>query len=287
MALLLVAALLAGSAGIASAATGSWPGDSLYPIKRGIETVQLDLTPASGRASLYISLAARRLDELSGLVSHGRVQADLLSTSLLDLKLDTEAAVSAVPSSPPDQQVEILGRIVREASRQQTILQAVMPQVAAQSPAILNQTLQAAIASQAVAEEDLRQIQARGDGAQTATAAVIPGSVSPSETNTPTPPGLTDGPPGQTQVPTGETHVPPGQTEIPPGQSHVPPGQTDIPPGQTHLPPGQTDIPPGQTDIPPGQTHIPLGQTHVPPGQTRVPPDQTRVPPGKTHTPPH
>jgi hypothetical protein len=256
--ILLVATLMSASAGIASAASSSWPGEPLYPLKRASETVQANLTPASGRASLYISFAARRLDEISVLVSHNRVQAELLSPSLLDLKLDTEAAVLAVPSSPLDQQAEILGRIIREASRQQTVLQAVLPRVPAQAQAALKQTLQASIAGQAVAEDDLRQIQAPGEGGQTATttATVVSASL----------------PPGQTDVPPGQTNVPPGQTDVLPGQTQVPPGQTIVPPGQTHIPPGQTQVPPGQTIVPPGQTHIPPGQTQVPPGKTHAAP---------------
>jgi len=67
-----VAVILGGSAGIATAAQGSLPGEALYPVKRGIETVQGQLTgndAARGRNLLH--RADARLDEADALVADG------------------------------------------------------------------------------------------------------------------------------------------------------------------------------------------------------------------------
>jgi Domain of unknown function (DUF5667) len=278
----LLATLLFAGFGIVSAASSSLPGDSLYPIKRAGEAVQLSITPASARATLYATLAARRLNEISAAVSRDHVQANLLNLLLNDLKLDTEAAFSAEPDSPINQQAEVLNQLIREASRQQMVLHTIMPLVPPPAQDSLKQALQASITDQALAEERLRQINVVNVATETTALTPTPVATSMAPGLTGVPPGQTNVPPGQTHIPPGQTNVPPGRTQIPPGQTNVPPGRTQIPPGQTHVPPGQTNVPPGQTQIPPGQTQVPPGQTHEPRGQTHVPPGRTKVPLGQT-----
>jgi len=63
------AVLIGGTAGMATAAQDSLPGEALYPIKRGIEKAELGLSMSSaGRGHDLLRQASDRLDEAQGLV---------------------------------------------------------------------------------------------------------------------------------------------------------------------------------------------------------------------------
>jgi hypothetical protein len=75
--------VVGGTAGMAAAASGSLPGESLYPIKRGIEqvTTAVHLGEASqGRALL--DQAATRLDEVRALQAQGSADPDLVAETV-------------------------------------------------------------------------------------------------------------------------------------------------------------------------------------------------------------
>ncbi len=66
------AVLIGGTAGMATAAQDSLPGEALYPIKRGIEKAELGLSMSSaGRGHDLLRQASDRLDEAQGLVDQG------------------------------------------------------------------------------------------------------------------------------------------------------------------------------------------------------------------------
>ncbi len=66
------AVLLGGTAGIASAAQGSLPGEALYPIKRGIEDARVGLATSPGaEGRQLLAHATDRLAEVQGLVAAG------------------------------------------------------------------------------------------------------------------------------------------------------------------------------------------------------------------------
>ena len=71
----MLACLVLGSSGIAYASQGTLPGDVLYPVKLGVEQVQLwaNLDPAQ-EVRLHMQFSQRRLDEIEALVSLGRYQ---------------------------------------------------------------------------------------------------------------------------------------------------------------------------------------------------------------------
>ena len=66
------AVLIGGTAGMATAAQDSLPGEALYPVKRGIEKAELGLSMSSaGRGHDLLEQASDRLDEAQGLVDQG------------------------------------------------------------------------------------------------------------------------------------------------------------------------------------------------------------------------
>jgi hypothetical protein len=70
------AVLVSGSAGMAAAAETSLPGEALYPVKRGMETVDVRLSrTAAGRGHDLLSQAATRLSEVEGLLALDRATA--------------------------------------------------------------------------------------------------------------------------------------------------------------------------------------------------------------------
>ena len=72
LALFVMGSLVFGAAGVVIA-ENALPGDSLYPVKTTIETIQLALTSdAPGRAAFESHLAQNRLDELATLMDLGR-----------------------------------------------------------------------------------------------------------------------------------------------------------------------------------------------------------------------
>ncbi len=75
--------IVGGTAGMAAAASGALPGESLYPIKRGVEqaTAAVHFGDASkGRALL--DQAATRLDEVRALQAQSDPDADLISSTI-------------------------------------------------------------------------------------------------------------------------------------------------------------------------------------------------------------
>jgi hypothetical protein len=66
------AVLIGGTAGMATAAQDSLPGEALYPVKRTIEKAELGLsTSSAGRGRDLLHQASDRLDEAQGLVAQG------------------------------------------------------------------------------------------------------------------------------------------------------------------------------------------------------------------------
>ena len=87
------AVLFVGAGGVAYAAEGTLPGDTLYPVKVDVsEPVQTFFTPAKNQAAWQMTLAGRRLEEGAALAAR-----DALSTSTalsLSTKYETHAAAA-------------------------------------------------------------------------------------------------------------------------------------------------------------------------------------------------
>ncbi len=79
------AVLIGGTAGMAAAAQHSLPGEALYPIKRGIESAQVDLsTSPAGQGRHLLTQAGDRLDEVQGLMAAGPATASPQIPGTLD-----------------------------------------------------------------------------------------------------------------------------------------------------------------------------------------------------------
>jgi Domain of unknown function (DUF5667) len=75
--------IVGGSAGMAAAASGALPGQSLYPIKRGIEQVTTAAHVGNAsKGSALLGQAGQRLDEVDGLLSAGSPNAGLVESTV-------------------------------------------------------------------------------------------------------------------------------------------------------------------------------------------------------------
>ena len=75
--------IVGGSAGMAAAASGALPGDSLYPIKRGIEQVTTAAHVGdAAKGSALLGQAGNRLDEVDSLIGSGSPDADEVGSTL-------------------------------------------------------------------------------------------------------------------------------------------------------------------------------------------------------------
>lgn len=84
--------LVGGTAGIAAAAQGTLPGDSLYPVKRGLESIQLQLTTSSAsRGRDLLAQASTRVAEAAALLKQ--------STDARSVALANEALAAATSSA--------------------------------------------------------------------------------------------------------------------------------------------------------------------------------------------
>jgi hypothetical protein len=82
------------TAGIFPIAAASLPGDILYPVKLGLERVELLLaTNAEQQARVNLTQAERRLDEQLKLVERGQFEPSLVSSALASMRGSSDAAL--------------------------------------------------------------------------------------------------------------------------------------------------------------------------------------------------
>ena len=84
--------IVGGTAGMAAAAQGSLPGDSLYPIKRGIEQASVAVHPSdAGKGAALLDQARTRLDEVDELRAQGSPDAALIASTLESFRSAADA----------------------------------------------------------------------------------------------------------------------------------------------------------------------------------------------------
>jgi hypothetical protein len=122
MAVVLLALSLLGAA----SARDSVPGDLLYPVKRGAEAARAAFTPPSAQTALHTNLAANRIAELWEVFGRGAASPEIIDALTFDMLSETEIALQHVSDAPPDQQSQLLQRLMDRIELQQTLLIALM-----------------------------------------------------------------------------------------------------------------------------------------------------------------
>ncbi len=92
--------VVGGSAGLAAAASGSLPGDTLYPLKRGIEQVTASVrTDAAGEGRALLGQAESRLSEVRALQERGRADPDAVAVTMGDFRDAADAGAEKLFAS--------------------------------------------------------------------------------------------------------------------------------------------------------------------------------------------
>lgn len=92
----IVLLLLIGAPSLVAAASGSIPGDTLYPVKRGFEQTRLAFQfSEAGKAALHLNFAERRVDEIALLIEHGHAAGIAATRENLDAQLATASTLTA------------------------------------------------------------------------------------------------------------------------------------------------------------------------------------------------
>jgi hypothetical protein len=117
--------------GTAVAALQSVPGQTIYPLKKIVENVELKFTrdPAA-KANLQIKFANTRLEELETVLAKseaGEISSDevqkIVSSTVNELKATTAAALNTSSGKQPsNKQVATLNKIVDLSNKQQAVL---------------------------------------------------------------------------------------------------------------------------------------------------------------------
>jgi hypothetical protein len=154
-------AFTVGTASVAYAAQDAIPGDSLYSIKRGVESARWSLTvrPQS-QAALLSDLADERMVEVQGLADAGREA--LIAPTLDDYgqTLDElQAVADALPSGARDQ---VLAQAATRVQQHQQVLKQLLEQVPPQAQPAIEQAIERSSHSQEVLEA-LQQGQSPSD----------------------------------------------------------------------------------------------------------------------------
>jgi hypothetical protein len=252
--------------GTVYASAQALPGDSLYTVKRAVESVRLSLSPNEARAAcLRLDFAGRRLSEATILLEQNRPQ-DVLQAladyeSELEMTLDLLDAAGRFSS---DEQRVLAGQLAAETDRHAVLLAGLLQQL----PELQRRR----------AESTLTTVREGRDHAQ----AVIEGRpdeglVPPTATSTPTvSPTSTPKPPATTPAATATATASPTRTPKPPTPTPTPVPDTPTPP-PTATPAPDTPTPPPPTPAP-TETPVPAGlPSWWPPGC----PDPTAWPPGE------
>ena len=154
LAFAVVSVLLAftlGTAGVAYAAQEAIPGDSLYDVKRGIETARWSLTTnPQSQASLLSDLAAERMREVQGLANAGR--EELLAPTLADYEQTLDQLQAVADTLPEGRRAQVLAQATARVQQHQQVLERLLDQVPPQAQAAIEQAIDRSSHSQGVLE---------------------------------------------------------------------------------------------------------------------------------------
>lgn len=314
---------LTGIGATARVSAEALPGDPLYGIKRGMESVRLYLAWGdTHRAEIERGMAAKRRAEIAMLLEQKREAEAAFEGELHEVfdtvwmvdGLSVQVAPGVWKTAPP------MGKTVRvRVQTQNGELTALQLAVKAENEGAGSGPLAAYPPPVDPTATPTNKPEAPGPGGDgpgypgpdAPTAYPAPATATP--TNTPTvTPTVTETPtitptrtpvtvpaypgPEETPTPTAELETPtpdgngpgypgPEDTPTPEGDTGQP-TDTPVPATNTPVPPTSTPVPPTNTPVPPTNTPVPPTNTPIPPTNTPVPPTNTPIPPTNTPIPP-
>lgn len=245
LSLLVVLALVFGTATTALAAGRSLPDEPLYPIKLATEQVQMALTLDPGaRADLALSRTEKRLDEISALTSQGRTVA---APAIERLNSESSSALTTIARVDDEEDIRPwLRRYLGLVSQQQMVLSQVMPAPAIQS--VVNAALTAAKENEKLAETAIVDPSTLRAAPPPSSRGVVVPADSPTPLPTPDPRRM------RTPAPTASAT----STAVPEPAATAQPTSTSTP-SATAVPPTATPVPPTPTSAPTASaTAVPL-----------------------------
>jgi hypothetical protein len=129
--------LTAGSFSFASQA--SIPGDTLYPLKKGVEAVRLSvaLSPES-RADLHLERAQERIDEAVKMFSTGRTAAE---SPLERVPAELDSAILQISKVPAEKEQALLARLIEMSDTEEERLINLLPTSANDTAPLLEQSI--------------------------------------------------------------------------------------------------------------------------------------------------
>jgi hypothetical protein len=127
-------------AGTVYAAQGSLPGDFLYPVKTGVEDLQLAITPGTeAKADLHLKLAQRRIDEATRQVELNR---DINVNALETVKQQFDDAINELSSSNNTEAINnTLSRLSAVSLDQQVELEQILASAPQNTRTVLKQII--------------------------------------------------------------------------------------------------------------------------------------------------
>jgi hypothetical protein len=130
-----------GTAGVAYAAQEAIPGDTLYGVKRGIETARYSLTEnPQSQAALLSDLAAERMREIQALADDGRDA--LLAPTLSDYMQTLDQLQSVADALPVDLQMQVLAQASVRVQQHQQALERLLGRVPPQALSAMERAIE-------------------------------------------------------------------------------------------------------------------------------------------------
>ncbi len=313
-----------GTVSAVHASASSLPGDTLYPVKRAIESGRLAVVATSDEANLRVELAIRRVDEFRRLLARGDVYPHALEESsnqlwtaarLLDAGAGDRDRLGPQIDGVAQQQAALAAQAFPAASvEEQAQLQTVtgdstvlhelygdgspisVEPAATDEPAaipLVSSPVPSLTPSATAPPTSTPTATMTPTVTMTATATVTATVTPTRRAITPTRRPLSDSivpQPGATRLPTLVPH--PGRfptlTPTAPGaqagNGQSAPGQQDGGPGNSENAPGQQDDGPGNSENAPGQQDDGTGNSENAPGQQDDGPGNSENAPGQTKT---
>lgn len=155
IAMLVVALLLGATTAAALAAQSALPQDTLYPVKRGLEEMQLLLSRTQADdAALLEAFALRRLEEIQALAAAGREED--LAAGLAEYEATVSRLLQVVGEAPAEDGPGFLAHIEQSLSHHQEVLERVRDQAPEQAQQGLIRALENSRRGREAIEEILR-----------------------------------------------------------------------------------------------------------------------------------